>query len=708
MRRRLHALVWVGLLSGVFFASCLARRDKPFTHVTDDDAGGPDPIALDGAAPDVSPDALEVAPHAVLGIDPPHGPFVGNTRVMIRGNGFESNARVWFGDVEVDKSKVTPVDPQRIQVETPPGATGAVDIIVQNGKAESTSATLTGGYSYDGFFATPASGPTSGGTVISIEGDNTDWNEQTEVELDRKPCDSLSVLSPTKLACITPAGAVGAKVLSVLNGDQREDVLDGFTYDNGTINDGFVRALWGNQLTDQLTVLVYDNVEGNALPGVAVLMGDDVDSGEVKYTDKSGVVAFSGKLGKQRSVTLALKCFQPLTFYDVPVDHVTAYLDPVLSPACGKFGELPPGGGTPGVGSGISGEVVWAPDEELKRRGWSNVPAPAVDTEKEVAYVFRLADRADEKFRLPSPSSAITRDSEGATGYKFYQSTSPGNFTMYTLAGLEDDSKTPRTFTAYAMGILRGVAVQPGKTADDVYIQVDVPLDHALTLTLDPPTPGARGPDRIRASVAVQIQDQGFALLPAGTSEHALPGAKSFSFVGVPPLVGTLAGTKYVLGARAVTGAGEAPPLSVIGAFSATSTSEPLKLGGFVPLPVLTAPPKNTKWDLSSLSLEASQGGTDVDLTVVNIGAGEGLYTWTLVAPHLRGEFKLPDLSKLAPDAALPVGSMSIETTLASIVGRAAEGATTPTPFGYGTLRYRQMRERGWTAYATDTFFTQH
>ena len=694
MRR--HALVWVGLLSGVFFASCLARRDKPFVRQTDDDAGAPDAIALDGGpVSDASPDALEVAPHVVLGIDPPHGPFAGGTLVMIRGNGFESNARVWFGDVEVPRAKVTPVDPQRIQVETPAGATGAVDITVQNGAAESTSATLTGGYTYDRFYASPSSGPTSGGTIITVQGDSTNWDENTEVEIDRKPCTDISILSPTKLACTTPPSAAGAKVLSVLSGTEREDVLDGFTYGNS--DNGFRGGLSGQPLSNQLTVLAFDNVAGAALPGVAVLAGDDVDSGEVEHTDQNGVATFSGNLGPMRSITLALKCFQPITFYDVPVDHLTAYLDPVLSPACGKLGDLPPGGGTPGVGAGVSGEVVWAPDEELKRRGWTNVPQPAVDTEKDVAYVFRLSDHADDPFRLPSPSSAITRDSEGAVGYKFYQSTSPGNFTMYTLAGLEDDSKTPRTFTAYAMGILNGVAVKPGQTSDDVYIEVDVPLDHALTLTLEPPTPGARGPDRIRASVAIQIQDQGFALLPNGNTEHSLPGASSFSFVGVPPLVGSLAGTKYVLGARAATGSVEAPPLSVIGAFSATSTSEPLNLGGFVPLPVLLSPPKNTKWDLSSLSLEQAKSGQSVDLTVVRIDAGDGLYEWTLVAPGPRNQLKLPSLEQLAPEAALPVGSISIETTLAHI-----------DDFVYGSLRYRQLSTRGWNAYATDTFLTQH
>jgi hypothetical protein len=40
---------------------------------------------------------------------------------------------------------------------------------------------------------------------------------------------------------------------------------------------------------------------------------------------------------------------------------------------------------------------------------------------------------------------------------------------------------------------------------------------------------------------------------------------------------------------------------------------------------------------------------------------------------------------------------MAIVTSLAHIEG-----------FDYGSLRYRQLAERGWNAYATDTFFTQH
>jgi len=555
MRRRLHAFLWVGLLGGVFAASCLARRDKPFTRQTDDDAGPPDATSLDdGGLSDVAPDALEIAPHAVLGIDPSHGPFTGgDTLALIRGNGFAGNSRVWFGDVEA--TSVTPIDPQRIQVNPPPGKAGVVDIRVQNGDAESTSATLTGGYTYDRFFATPSSGPTSGGTVITLEGDDTSWDENTEVEIDRQPCTDLTIISPTKLTCTAPPNEAGSKVLSVQNGTEREDVLDGFTYGNG--EDGFKRALSGDSLakSKQLTVIAFDSFEGQAIPGVTVLLGTDVDSGQVQHTDQNGVANFTGDLGKAQTVTLALKCFQPITFYDVPVDHVTAYLEPVQSPKCAKLGELPPGGGTPGVGASVSGEVVWPLDKELKRRGWSNVPPPAADTEKYVAYVFRLSDTADDAFELPSLGSAVTMEGVGGVGYRFYETTSPGNFTMYALAGLEDSSKSPRQFTAYAMGILRGVAAKAGKTSEDVFIQVDVPLDHSLKLNLEPPTPGPRGPDRIRASVAIQVQDQGYAILPGTGAQHSLPGASEFNFVGVPPLVGSLAGMKYIVGARAVTGA---------------------------------------------------------------------------------------------------------------------------------------------------------
>jgi len=134
--------------------------------------------------------------------------------------------------------------------------------------------------------------------------------------------------------------------------------------------------------------------------------------------------------------------------------------------------------------------------------------------------------------------------------------------------------------------------------------------------------------------------------------------------------------------------------------FSATSTDQPLTLGGFVPLPVVTFPKTNAAWDLSQLALAPVQGGNSVQLTVVRIDGGSGLYEWTLVAPGASQQLPLPNLAKLAPEAALPVGNLSIQTTLAHIED--------VNGFDYGKLRYRQLAPRGWNAHATDTIYTHH
>jgi hypothetical protein len=92
---------------------------------------------------------------------------------------------------------------------------------------------------------------------------------------------------------------------------------------------------------------------------------------------------------------------------------------------------------------------------------------------------------------------------------------------------------------------------------------------------------------------------------------------------------------------------------------------------------------------------------------VVRLGAGEGLYSWTLVAPGRQSKLTLPSLEQLAPDAALPVGSISIDVSLAHIIP-GDESRNKDRSFDYGRLRYRQLSERGWNAYATDSFLSQH
>jgi hypothetical protein len=447
--------------------------------------------------------------HAVSSVSPSSGSFQGGIRAIVRGSGFTSNARVWFGEREVPATDTVPIDPNRVQVEVPPGTAGPVDVSVQNGGDGSTRSTLADGFVYDAFYASPSSGPTSGGTVITLFGDGTGWELDSEVSIDLSPCEVLAVRkpknAPEELDCQTPAGSQGSKIISVTNADgKRYTILNGFNY--GDSNDGFAGGLGGAALDDTLSVVVLDNVLGEKLPGAVVILGDTIDNATTQTTDASGVVTFQGDLGPEKTITIAKKCFQPLTFVGVPVDHVTVYLDPVMSPACAPAGDPPiVGGGRFSTGATVSGELVWKSNSEFQGAGWTNVPNPVNDTEKHVAYLFELQRSPTASFILPRVTQAVTPEDRGAVGYKFRIDTNIGNLTLYALAGVEDRSKSPPSFSAYSMGLVRGVAAESSKTTSDVFIAVDNPLDHSLAFDITGPAPTARGPDQVQVSVAVRV-----------------------------------------------------------------------------------------------------------------------------------------------------------------------------------------------------------
>jgi hypothetical protein len=657
----------------------------------------PPAVLVDGGD-QTTGDAPKPTPHAVLGVDPPHGPFSGGTLTAIRGNGFSSKARVWFGDAEVPSDGVLVLDPQRMQVTSPPGTPGAADVTVQNGDDDSTSATLRGGFTYDDFYLDPATGPTAGGTLVTIHAEAPIFDEGTSIEIDQAPCAVEELHSPTELVCRTPPGTPGAKrVRATDSAGESIDVLEAFTY--VVDSDGFRGGLAGDALSGQVQVLVLDSVFGDAVPGALVLAGSSAQSALTAHTDGFGTALItSSDLGSKVTVTVAKKCFQPQTYVDVPVEKLTVFLDPVLSPDCGAAGDIPTGGGgTPGRGASVSGQLVWPLDGELKMNGFGNVPPPGSDDVKQVAYVFRLGSKPTDKFSLPSSLSAVTPDSIADVGYSFFLATTPGNFTLYALAGLEDRSHTPYVFTPYAMGLTRGVAVGPDETHSDVFISIDVPVDHQLTLDATGPTPTSRGPDRIQASLAIQIGNEGYVLLPNGRLSSLLPTDGPFRFVGIPPLVGSLTGNRYVTTASAVTGDAGGTPLSSVGLFATLTSDTTVGVGAFVELPQLVSPASSAVWNRSSFGLKHAPGGPEPDLTLFDVASGNGLITWRIVAPGAPDHIDVPDLSAVDPDLALVGGPLAIDVHFATI-----------DDFSYGALASRDLETRGWRAYAEDVFFASY
>lgn len=688
-------MMWagVGVVAALsLFWACLPRSDGPYKRQTDDDAGPPNPIDLDaGAVEDDVRELPDAAPHAVLSVAPNHGPFSGGQTVLIRGNGFASNARVWFGDTQIASDSVVPVDATRIQVTVPEGQPGAVDVITQNGSDSSTRSELAQAYIYDSFYLDPKSGPTSGGTEVTLYGADTNWDEDTEVLIDLEPCEDVVRVSKTELRCTTPEGTVGSKTVRVTTSDGVEvDVLDAFIYGDAETN--FRGGLSGQPLDGELSVTVLDNITGSPIGGAAVIRG--ASDPEIAFANSSGVASFRGDLGESQTITVAAKCFSPVTFVAVPVDTVVAYLDPVLDLSCADLSEIPTLPGRPGgSGSTVNGELLWPSRSEFERGGWSNVPAPQGKDERYVAYVFRATSNATTPFRLPSASAAVTPEAAGDAGYNYYLGTVPGNATYYALGGVENRALNPPVFTAYAMGVAPGVTTSPNTTTVDVFIPIDVPLDHTLTLEVQPPQVTDRGPDRLEANVALRLSEAGYAILPGGRQTRLLPGSQTFDFVGVPALTGSLASARYVAFANAVTGANRGLPHSFSGLFATSDSTGPVPLENFLEVPRLDFPETGSRWAGDRLEVSWRAGGTPADLVVVEIESGSGLVTWTIAAPGSEREIELPDLRSLVPDGALARGSLRVLVTAAQI-----------RDFDYGSLRYRELGTNGFNAFARDAF----
>ncbi|HET9953982.1 MAG TPA: IPT/TIG domain-containing protein [Polyangiaceae bacterium] len=691
MRFRLQTALVI-LVGASLLGGCRASGKASLPRIEDDGSDLPPTLDAGTTRPDEEPEAL---PHALLGIEPPHGPFSGGTLVLLRGNGFAGNTRVWFGENEIPSEQVLSVDSHRLQVTAPAGEAGPVDVAVQNGDDVSTRVVLRGGFSYDAFYVEPSTGPTAGGTLVTLHGQGTSWDSDTQIQIDDQPCELVELLSPSELTCRAPAGSPGAKPVSVTSGEERIDVLDGFAYTNS--DNGFRGGFTGSPLRDELTVLVFDSIQGEALPGASVIVG--VDDPEVERTDRDGVaVVQQRELGPKQTITVVRRCFQPVTFVDVPVDRLTVYLDPVLSPACfDPKGDLEAPGGTPSDTAVVSGGLVWPLDGEFRRHDWGNVPAPKTDSEMLAAYVFALASRPTDAFSLPSAVGTITPDTNEISGASFSLFTRPGTYTLYALAGVENRRRQPFTFTPYAMGLVRGVpALSSGQTAD-VYIEVNVGLDHALRIDVAGPKPTRRGPDRVEGNLALQVGTEGYVLLPGGQKSALLSAGSTLEFVGIPPLSKGLAAANYVVSLRAVTGDAGTLPESVLARVVTRDTSEVLDPGAFLEIPVLTEPEPNGEWSGRELAFTHVAGGPSADLALVDLTSNSDLYHWQIVAPGNVRRVRLPDLGAISTDIAWPSGQQLVTLTLARLPN-----------FDYASLRYRDLTDRAWAAYARDAFFLDH
>jgi IPT/TIG domain. len=169
----------------------------------------------------------------VSAVSPVTGSQAGGTVTTITGTGFLANATVKFGGTSA--TNVTVVSATSITATAPAHGAGAVDVVVTN--TDTKAATLAQAFTYAVPGPTistiaPATGPTTGGTLITITG--TGFLTGATVKIGALPATDVTVVSATSITARTPLGPATEQLSTdvvVTNPDATKATATGaFTY----------------------------------------------------------------------------------------------------------------------------------------------------------------------------------------------------------------------------------------------------------------------------------------------------------------------------------------------------------------------------------------------------------------------------------------------------------------------------------------------
>ncbi|MFG2627007.1 IPT/TIG domain-containing protein [Streptomyces sp. NPDC048473] len=159
------------------------------------------------------------------GLSVSSGATAGGNTVVISGNGLSTATGVAFG---ANTATPTVLSDSQISVVVPAGAAaGPVGVSVTT--AGGTNNGLSYTYIDDPTITviTPASGPTSGGTAVTITG--TNLTSTSQVTFDAVPA-PFSVINATTVSAVTPPGTVGAVDVGLSNPAGTATDVGAFTY----------------------------------------------------------------------------------------------------------------------------------------------------------------------------------------------------------------------------------------------------------------------------------------------------------------------------------------------------------------------------------------------------------------------------------------------------------------------------------------------
>ena len=175
-----------------------------------------------------------IVPLPTIGsVSPTSGPTTGGTTITIAGTNLTGATSVTVGGIAA--TNIVVVSSTSVTATTPAGTAGAKSVAVTTAGG---TATKTSAFTYIVLLptissVTPTSGPTTGGTTITITG--TNLTGATSVKIGGASATSVVVISATSITATTPAGTVGAKSVAVTTAGGTATKSGAFTYVVGAV-----------------------------------------------------------------------------------------------------------------------------------------------------------------------------------------------------------------------------------------------------------------------------------------------------------------------------------------------------------------------------------------------------------------------------------------------------------------------------------------
>ncbi|MFM7251599.1 MAG: IPT/TIG domain-containing protein, partial [Ilumatobacteraceae bacterium] len=430
----------------------------------------------------------------VSAVSPASGPTSGGTSVTITGTGFVSGASVKFGSLSA--TGVVVVSPTQVTAVSPATVTpGTVSVVVTTSGGNSVPAGAQGAAADDFEYVapvpsvvsvSPASGPTSGGTLVTVTG--TGFVTGASVAFDGLAPVAATVVSPTVLSVVSPATVTPGKV------DVTVTTTGGTSVVSATDSDDFTYTAVAPTLTS--VAPASGTTAGNTLvtlTGTGFITGASVAFGGLAGTSVSVVSATSITVRTPATVTPgAVSVIVTTTagasgagsyLYTAPQPAVTS-IDPATGPTSGGTSVTITGTGFV-TGATVSFGSLAGVNPVVVSSTQITVTAPATTSAGTVAVRVATsggtsADTSADDFAYAAPKPTVagvtpaTGPTSGGTtvvitGTGFLAASSV-TFGALAASSVVVDSPTQITAVAPATTTLSTVAVRvttSGGTSDD-------------------------------------------------------------------------------------------------------------------------------------------------------------------------------------------------------------------------------------------------